>query len=62
VYKNAYQPPLNADEKPSVVESGTPNWKWIEQNKVWAVIDSKGREYPCVEYDYNPEGWDEDEF
>jgi hypothetical protein len=34
------------------------NWKWISDNE-WTSIDEKGREYPCVEFEYDT---DEDNF
>lgn len=41
---------------------GTENvdWKWIEDGKIWAHIDEKGREYPCAEYDWDPDGYERD--
>jgi len=34
---------------------------WIEEGKVWASVDEKGRQFPCVEYDYSEEGYDIEE-
>lgn len=34
---------------------------WIEPNLVWTRVDDKGRQWPCVEYDYEEEGYDIDE-
>ena len=36
------------------------DWKWIEEydKKVWVELDEKGREYPCAEYMWDPEGFD----
>jgi len=36
------------------------NWKWIEKDVSWTPIDEKGREYPCVEYMWEPEGWEKE--
>lgn len=33
---------------------------WIEENKIWAHIDDKGRKWPCVEFWYEENGWDID--
>lgn len=35
------------------------NWKWIEFGKQWCYVDEKGREYPCIEYWYDEEGFDD---
>lgn len=53
---NAYHPPLNNPDYPEGIENK--DWKWIEKDKVWTDIDEKGREYPCVEYFYEEEGWE----
>jgi hypothetical protein len=38
------------------------NWKWIEEGKVWTLLDEQGREYTCCEFIYEEEGWEvEDE-
>jgi len=34
-------------------------FKWID-DKTWVSVDEQGREYPCVEYSYDEEGWDLD--
>lgn len=34
------------------------DWKWIEEGLIWAYIDEKGREYPCAEYDCDPDGYE----
>ena len=36
--------------------SDTKNWKWIEENVCWGLLDDQGRDYPCVEY--MKEGYD----
>jgi hypothetical protein len=46
-------------------EDGTEgvDWKWVNQEKtLWARIDEKGRRYPCVEFDYDEDGYDEDDW
>lgn len=53
---NAYHPPLNAPILPEGIEGK--DWKWIEPDKIWCDIDELGREYPCCEYMYSPEGWE----
>lgn len=50
---------------PDLSEDGVENvnWKWIEENKYWTYIDEKGLEWPCCEWDYdenNFEDLDED--
>ena len=37
------------------------DWKWIEKDKIWCHIDEKGREFPCIEYDYDENGFEKDE-
>ena len=34
------------------------DWKWVLKNEIWVVLDEKGREYPCVEFEYEEEGFD----
>ena len=34
------------------------NWKWVEEGKIWTHIDEDGREYPCAEYDWDPDGYE----
>lgn len=36
------------------------DWKWIKKDFVWTYIDEKGREYPCSEYMWDPEGFERD--
>ena len=55
---DAYHPPLNNKNLP-VGEEGV-DWKWIEKDKVWTELDDKGREYPCAEYMWDPEGFERD--
>ena len=51
-----------ADGYPDLSEDGKEgvNWKWVEKNKTWVHLDEKGREWPCCEYDFDEEGYDED--
>ena len=35
------------------------DYKWINET-TWVNLDDKGREYPCVEYDYDPDGFEID--
>lgn len=55
---NAYHPPLDNPELPKG-EEGV-DWKWIEVDKIWCYIDEKGREFPCVEYFYDEDGYDDE--
>lgn len=34
--------------------------KWIEKDKIWCHIDEQGREYPCIEYWYDEDGFEKD--
>lgn len=61
---NAYHPPLNEPELPSLELDGVEgiDWKWIEKDKVWCYLDPEnGLEYPCCEYLHDFEGWEKDE-
>ena len=42
-------------ETPNGIENV--NWKWIVKDKSFVNLDDKDREYPCVEYDNEPEGY-----
>jgi hypothetical protein len=53
---DAYYPPLENPNYPDG-EEGI-DWKWIEKDVVWVNIDKKGREYPCAEYDWDPDGYE----
>jgi putative (di)nucleoside polyphosphate hydrolase len=56
-----YLAQFNGDDSLINLRSETPefsHWKWIEKDKIWVDIDSQGREFPCVEYMWNPEGWE----
>ena len=44
------------DDQPEGVEGV--DYKWISET-IWTNIDDQGREYPCVEYDYDEEGWED---
>lgn len=49
--KGEYLPDLSEDGVEGV------NWKWIQPGIEWTYIDEQGREYPCCEY-----SWDENHF
>jgi MoaA/NifB/PqqE/SkfB family radical SAM enzyme len=53
---NAYHPPLTTPDFPEGIEGK--DYIWVEPN-VWAHIDDNGREYPCAEYDYDPDGYEQ---
>lgn len=55
---NSYYPPLDNPDMPEGIEGK--DWKWIEKDICWCVIDDRGREFPCCEYDYSEDGYDED--
>ena len=55
---NAYDPPLDQPEMPWGVENK--DWKWIEIDKVWEYIDDNGKPYPCVEFEYDSNGFELD--
>ena len=44
------------DDQPEGVEGV--DYKWISET-IWTEIDDQGREYPCVEYDYDEDGWED---
>jgi hypothetical protein len=57
---NSYHPPLDNPDLPEGEEGK--DWKWLDEEKThWCHIDDKGREYPCVEYWYDEEGWETEE-
>ncbi len=58
---DAYSPTL---EKPDLPEEGKEGeyWKWVEKDVCWQNIDEKGRPFPCCEYEYSENGWDETTF
>lgn len=38
------------------------DWVWVNEEKtLWCRIDEKGRKYPCVEFDFDEDGFDFDE-
>lgn len=53
---NAYEPPLNNPDYPAGEENV--DWKWIENEIFWVSLDGEQREYPCSEYDYDPDGYE----
>ena len=34
------------------------DWKWLVKDTSYFKLDSKGKPYPCHEYDYEPDGYD----
>ena len=34
------------------------DWVWIVNGSIWTSIDDNGREWPCAEYDYDPDGYE----
>jgi len=52
---NGYHPPLDEPDLPQGIENV--EWKWIEDG-VWTHIDEEGREYPCAEYMYDENGFE----
>lgn len=55
VDKNSYHPPLEQDELPTKEDHPI---KWIEEGKIWCHVDDQGREFPCVEYWYDIDGFE----
>ena len=53
---NTYHPPLDNPEVPEGQEGV--HWKWIVDGSIWTSIDDNGREWPCAEYDYDPDGYE----
>lgn len=53
---DAYYPPLDNAHLPQGEENV--DWKWIEKDICWVSLDDKKREFPCVEFDYEPEGFE----
>ena len=38
-------------------------WKWVDEEKgVWAIVDEKGREYPCCEWFYDNSNKDKEKY
>lgn len=50
---------IECESEPPPVEELNKTWKWIEVDKIWRSLDKNGREYPCVEYHYDADGFDE---
>ena len=48
----------NSFEDAPTKEDGIENrdWKWIIKDLMWAKLDGEGREFPCVEFEYDTEG------
>ena len=53
---DAYHPPLDNPNLPIGEENI--DWRWIEKDVCWVDLDGKRREYPCAEYDYDPDGFE----
>ena len=65
---NDYHPAADEGDKPEGVEGK--DWKWIERQAteyelaidksegLWVYLDEKGRESPCVEFEYDEDGFD----
>ena len=54
--EDAFHPPLNEPNLPTGEENV--DWKWIEKDVCWAPLTHKQREYPCGEYDFDPDGYE----
>jgi hypothetical protein len=66
---NDFHPPISEPEIPEGIEGK--DWKWVEfkgdehmqkitkNDKIWQYLDDRGRPYPCVEYFYDEEGFDD---
>jgi hypothetical protein len=66
---NDYHPPISEPEMPEGIEGK--DWRWVEfkgdehmqkitkNDKIWQYLDDRGRPYPCVEYFYDEEGFDD---
>lgn len=64
---NAYHPSIDNPELPEGIENK--DWRWVEHpgdehmkkitkdDGVWQYLDERGRPYPCVEYDYDKDGF-----
>ena len=35
-------------------------WKWLIENETWTPLDQNGKEYPCIEFDYQEDGYEDD--
>lgn len=54
---NTHEPPLEKPDLPDGLEDK--DWKWLDEEKThWCYIDDQGREFPCVEFSYDPDGID----
>lgn len=34
------------------------DFRWIDKDVCWVHLDEKGREYPCSEFDWDPDGFE----
>ena len=46
------------DEEDSPNGDENKDWIWIEKDVCWVNLDEKQREYPCSEFDYEPDGFE----
>ena len=47
---------IDEDDQPNGDEGK--DWMWIEDDVAWVFLDEKQREYPCAEFDYEPDGFE----
>lgn len=50
----AYHPPEGTGIHPTKEDEPI---QWVDKN-TWCHVDDKGREFPCVEYDYDENGYE----
>ena len=53
---------VNEDYPNNPIGIENKDWKWVEKNVSWCHLDSKGREWPCCEYDNSETGYYSDEY
>lgn len=46
------------EEFPNSPDNNLINWKWIEKDVCWCYIDEEGRQFPCAEYSYDKQGFE----
>ena len=57
--RDSYHPQAEHPELPNEGDENV-DWKWIDEGKIWTRLDDKCREYPCAEYDWDPDGYERD--